>query len=304
MADDDGSRRPTDGDDRTRRDVLRSLGVGAGTLAGLSAATRRALADTGDGLPDSFRVRGTETVTVRIDPEEVSVTRRRVSPDLERRYGRASRALVTTETYPRPEARSDDLPARDTRTIRRPWDTHYATAEEWETYYTERDVSTTEVSGDALARPSDCPKWYFEAVDGGYELKGPMNLAGSNTFIDMDEAVDTLTSNGWTDIVVQYNRYAWVPQNAQFEMQHQTAATGTFRILGGYHAKFWDTGDYVTMTAHEDDAVPHEAISYRTAENEIASVFEDASGVDAITDYYDFENGGDLDHDGFVTDLY
>lgn len=304
MTDDNDPQGPTDGTDRTRRDVLRSLGVAAGTVAGVSAATRRALAAPADGLPEAFRVRGTETVTVRIDPDEVSVRRRRVSPDLERRYGQASRALVTTERYPRPDDRADDLPRRDSRTVRRPWDTHYAKAEEWRTYYTERDVSTTEVAGDAVSRPSDCPKWYFEQVDGGYELKGPMNLTGSNVFIDIDEAVDTLTSNGWTDIVVQYNRYAWVPQNAQFEMQHQTAATGTFRILGGYHAKFWDTGDYVTVTAHEDDPVPHEAISYVTAENEIAGIFEDASGVGAITDYYDFENGGDLDHDGLVTDLY
>lgn len=304
MTDTNGSSEPTDDSDRTRRGVLRSLGVAAGTVAGLSAATRRALADPGDGLPASFRVRGTEVVTLRIDPDAVTVRRRRVSPDLERRYGRDSRALVTTETYPRPEHRSDGLPTRETRTLRRPWDTHYATADEWAAYYRQREVSATGVTTDAVARPSDCPKWEFEAVDGGFARSAPMNLAGSNAFVDVDGVVDTLTDGGWTDIVVQYDRYAWVPQHQQFESQHAAAATSTFRILGGYHAKLWDTGDYVTVSAHEDDTVPHEAVSFEAAETEIASVFDGASDAGSIVDYYDFENGGQLDHDGLVTDLY
>lgn len=243
---------------RPRRDVLRSIGVAVGSLVGpgASEASAKALST----VPESFRVQGNETVRTHITPNEIQIKRRRVSSNLKERYGRAS--FVTTETRPRPENHADDLPQRDTRIARRPWDTYYAKEDEWKGYLIKRNKATTEISQKAVGRPADCPKWYYESVASGYERKGPMNIVGMTADKKIDGIVSILQSWGWTDDVIQYNRFAWVPQRAQFEQQHRSAATDPIRPNGGYHVKFWATGDtYTTITAHEDNAIPHKSVS-------------------------------------------
>lgn len=288
---------------QTRRDVLRSIGATAGILIGSGTAIDEVSAETVPTTPETFRVQGQEIITTYITPDEIQIKRRRVSPDLKERYGQA--ALVTTETHPRPEDHDNDLPQRDTRTIRQEWDTYYAKKDEWTEYLTERDKIASEISTMALDRPDDCPMWYHENVDGGFERKGPMNLVGITMNGEIDGLITVLQEEGgWSSIVVQYNRFAWVPQNSQFEMQHRSAATSSLRLLGGYHAKFWKTGNYITTTAHEDNEVKHEAISFNTAEFEMVDIFNQYSESNAIKNRYNFNNNGYLDHGGYVSHIY
>ncbi|UPM42013.1 hypothetical protein [Halocatena salina] len=288
---------------QTRRAVLRAIGVTTGSLIGLNTGTYEISAETIPTTPDAFRVQGKEIVTTRITPNEARVKRRRISTDLKERYGRES--LVTIETYPRKDNNNDGLPNRETRTVRRPWNTYYAKEDEWDEYLTGRDKVMAEISPAALDRPADCPKWYYENVDGGFERKGPMNLVGLTINKKIDGLVSILQSWGWTDNVLQYNRFAWIPQRSQFEQQHRSAAESSARLDGGYHVKFWATGDtYTTITAHEDDRVPHEAVSFNTAEFEIVDIFNSHGRSNAIKNRYNFNNSGYLDHGGYVSHIY
>ncbi len=288
---------------QTRRMVLQSIGTTAGMLAGLGVSTREANANPVPDAPESFRVQGTEIVTTHIKPDEVRVRRRCVSTDLKERYGQ--QAIVSTETHPRPENQDDGLPKRNTRTIRRPWDTYYAKDDEWAEHLAKRDKEASSIETNALDKPIDCPKWYYENVDGGFERKGPMNLAGLTQSKNVSAITDILVSQGWSDVVLQHNRFAWVPQRSQFEMQHKSVATDPARVDGGKHAKFWATGNnYITGTAHEDNWVPHEAVSYNSAEFQIVNIFNSRGIANAIKNRYNFNNGGYLDHGGYVSHLY
>lgn len=304
MTDETPDRRSRDG---TRRQFLRGIGtLGVGAL-GLPLLSRDGAAESGGSgdsgnsaaAPEKFRVTGREVVKTQIRPDAVTVTKRKISDDLRRRYGITPPVLETTETFDRPKPREDDLPLRDARTDEREWDTHYAKEDEWKAHF--------EGAGDVSAAyhapaEEDHPYgiWEYEAVDGGYETAAPMNVISEQSASDV---AGVLTSNGWTDSVVQYNRHAWNSASHQFEQQHKSVATGTFGFLGRKHLKMWEFEGYVSGSAHIDSSAPHEATSFEDAEHAIEGVFDDASGWYGYDDYYAMDNGYALDHDSHATKL-
>jgi hypothetical protein len=284
--------------DSSRRRFLR--GVGALGLAGLGlpALSTSGSASGDDSGLEAFRVTGKEIVRTEITPESVTVHKRKISDDLRRRYGLTPPVLTKTESVERPAPGEDDLPERDTTTVEREWDTYYAKEAEWHEYFKGGEV------GAAYHDPVEDQKpygtWEYEAVDGGYEITAPMNVISEET---TGAVTGVLLDAGWTDNVVQYDRHAWNSETYQFETQHKSVATGTFGFLGRHHLKMWEFEGYVSGSAHVDSSAPHEATSFEDAEQEIESIFDDASGWYGYEDYYDLDNGGHLDHDGQATKL-
>ena len=292
----------TDETNTTRRGLLRLTGAAAATTA-LSGVVG---ASPGSGVGPSFRVQGREKKKVKIRPDTVTVRTRKTSPALKKRYGFEKGTVSKTETYERPKPQEDDLPQRDTRNIDREWDTEIATADEWKAAFSGSAGAATDAtaySTGASYRESDYDHGVFEyeQTDGLFEKTAPMNVISPES---MSSVVSTLTSNGYTGIVAQYDRHAFNTDTWQFETQHDSAATGTFGFLGRQHAKFWEFGGYTSCSAHTDSSVPHEAISHEEAEQHIEGVFDDASGWYGYDDYYDLNNGSYLDHDGSATGLF
>jgi hypothetical protein len=279
-----------------RRRFLR--GVGALGLAGvgLPALSTRGGASDDSGL-DAFHVTGREVIRTEITPETVTVHKRKISPDLRKRYGLTPPVLTKTESLERPAPGEDDLPERDTTTVEREWDTYYATEAEWTEYF---KGGVGAEYHDPVEDQKPYGTWEYEAVDGGYEITAPMNIISEET---TGAVTNVLTSDGWTDNVVQYDRHAWNSETYQFETQHKSAATGTFGFLGRHHLKMWEFEGYVSGSAHVDSSAPHEATSFEDAEQEIESVFDGNSGWYGYGNYYDLDNGGHLDHDGQATKL-
>jgi hypothetical protein len=286
-----------------RRQFLKGIGTfGVGAL-GLPLLSRGGAAASGDSesgaAPEKFRVTGKEVVQTKIRPDSVTFEKRKISDDLRRRYGISPPVLTKTESVERPAPEKDDLPLRDTRTVEREWNTYYAKEDEWKAYF--------ESGGDLGAEYLDPAEedhpygiWEYEAVDGGYETAAPMNIISEQSKGDV---AGVLTSNGWTDNVVQYNRHAYNSATNQFEQQHKSVATGTFGFLGRKHLKMWEFEGYVSGSAHIDSSVPHEATSFEDAEQAIENTFDDASGWYGYDDYYYMDNGYQLDHDSYATKL-
>lgn len=280
-----------------RRSFLRA--VGGLAAAGLASGTA-----AGRGRTDlsSFAVSGRKYVRVEIEPETVTLHTRRESADLRRRYGRGKGVLRKTETFDRPDPADDDLPERAIRTERHPWETYYATPEEWRAVLSERGSRVRAASG---VRPGETDHpygiWEYEAVDGGYEVAAPMNVLSPEGIGDVVEVLD---DNGWTTYLLQYDRYAYNSATERFETQHRSAATSPFGFLGRTHAKFWEFEGYTSCSAHVDDAVPHDATSFDDAEAAIEDSFDGAAGWYGFDDYYATDNGSQLDHDGAATGLF
>jgi hypothetical protein len=295
---------PEDGCDggESRRSFLRYLGAAASTALTLPLLSGGGAAQPAPA-PDEFSVSGHQIRRLEIEPEEVTVHTRKVSSDLTRRYGITPPVLTKTETFERPAPEADDLPRRDSRTIREPWNTYYAKDHEWRAVLGEntQTAGVTYTEGTYAEKQNPYGIWEYEAIDGGYEIAAPMNVISPQR---LEDVVGVLDSNGWTTYVVQYNRHAWNSATGQFEQQHKSAATGTFGFLGRKHAKFWEFEGYVSCSAHIDDSVPHDAISFEDAEQAIEGVFDGASGWYGYDDYYDTNNGGQLDHDGQATGLF
>ncbi|NEU56407.1 hypothetical protein [Halorussus sp. MSC15.2] len=296
MTDDSPDRPSNDGTRRQFMNGIVSLGLGA---LGLPLLSESGTAASGPAVPEKFRVTGREIVKTKIRPDSVTVTKRKISDDLRRRYGITPPVLTKTETFDRPKAKQDDLPLRDTRTEKRPWDTYYAKEDEWKAHYRKTGgVSVQARDPDEEDHPYGV--WEYEAVDGGYETAAPMNVISEQSAADV---AGVLTSNGWTDNVVQYNRYAYNSATNQFEQQDKSVATSTFGFLGRNHLKMWEFEGYVSGSAHVDSSVPHEATSFDDAEAAIEDVFDGASNWYGYDDYYDMNNGSQLDHDGSATKL-
>jgi hypothetical protein len=295
----------TDHTSTTRRRLLKLTGgaLAVGGASGVASAT-------GPG-GTNFRVRGREVKKVKIRPEEVEYRVRKTSPALKERYGFEKGTISKTETYERPKPDEDDLPERDTRTFNRKWDAHIAEPGEWKEAFGEEDdekagsaTGSAAVGATALSYREDdydFGLYEYEQTDGLYEQVAPMNVISPYA---MSSVVNVLTDNGYTGIVVQYNRHAYNSDVGEFQQQHDSAATGTFGFLGRKHAKFWEFGSYVSCSAHVDSSVPHEAISHEDAEQHIEGVFDDAAYWYGDDDYYDVNNGSFLDHDGSATGLF
>ncbi|UPW00504.1 hypothetical protein M0R88_00010 [Halorussus gelatinilyticus] len=296
MTDDSPGRRSSDG---TRRRFLKGIGAASAGAFGLPLLSDEGRAASESRAPEKFRVTGREIVQTKIRPEEVTVRTRKISPDLKKRYGLTPPVLTKTETFRRPKPEADDLPERDTRTDKREWDTYYAKPDEWKDYH-QRSGGVGIQSKDPDEENHPYGVWEYEAVDGGYETAAPMNVISERSTGDV---AGVLTSNGWTDNVVQYNRHAYNSATNQFEQQDKSVATGTFGFLGRKHLKMWEFEGYVSGSAHVDNSVPHEATSFEDAEQAIEGVFDDASGWYGSKDYYDMNNGYQLDHDNYATKL-
>jgi len=287
--------------DDSRRQFLRGAGaLGAGALGvPLLARDGSAQSQSDSPGPEAFHVTGREVIEMEVTPDAVTVTKRKISDDLARRYGLTPPVLTTTETFDRPAPEADDLPRRTTKTVEKPWDTYYAKADEWKAHFESTGQVGTEYH-DPDEEDQGYGIWEYEAVDGGYETAAPMNVISEQS---RGAVADVLTSNGWTDIVVQYDRYAWDSVANAFVQQDKSVATGTFGFLGRKHLKMWEFGGYVTGSAHVDSSVPHEATSFEDAEQAIEGIFDDESGWAGYQDYYYMDNGYQLDHDSYATKL-
>lgn len=297
-----------------RRKFLQTVAAGAAIPIGVSRASGRVdgaqRANAGSGPvppgPEAFHVRGTQTIRVEITPDALTRHVRKRSPELKRRYDLDPPVLVDVERYERPDPEGDDLPERRTVTRTSPWETYYANEEEWEAYLTGAQVEfgTSEVStADHAPVEEEHPyaTWEYNQLDGGYEIEAPMNVISPETIPDVAGVLD---DNGWTLAIVQHDRWAWNSATNRFETQHKSAATGTFGVLGRKHVRMWEFEGYVSGSAHVDDEFIHEAISFDDAEQAIEGVFDDEPGWSGFEDYYDLDNGGMLDHDGYATELY
>ncbi|MFC7079873.1 hypothetical protein [Halorussus caseinilyticus] len=295
MTDETPDRRSRGG---SRRQFLKGIGtLGVGSL-GLPLLSSDGRAESGPAAPEKFHVTGREVIKAKIRPDTVTVTKRKSSDDLRRRYGISPPVLTKTETFDRPNAEEDDLPLRDTQTVEQDWNTYYAKEDEWKDHFQPTGVSTQSHAPAEEDHPYGI--WEYEAVDGGYETAAPMNIISEQSTGDV---ADVLTSDGWTTSVVQYDRYAWNSGIGEFQTQHKSAATGTFGFLGRKHLKMWFFDGYLSGSAHIDSSAPHEATSFDDAEQAIENTFDDASGWYGYEDYYYMDNGYQLDHDSYATKL-
>jgi hypothetical protein len=274
-----------------RRSFVGLLGAAVVGAAGPVAADEEE-----DPFPSEYRVSGHKVIRREVTPESVTVHVRKVSDDLQERYGAAT--VERTDTVERENPETDALPERATDTWRRPWETYYATEGEWESYFT---GPRTESDHPPVEGEDPYATWEFEATGDGYDVAAPMNVV---TPASMSDVVDVLDDNGYTTSVVQYDRSAWNSETDQFETQHASAATGTFGFLGRKHVKFWEFEGYTSGSAHVDSPVPHEATSFEDAEQHVEDIFDDEGGWTGWDDYYDLNNGGMLDHDGSATRPY
>ena len=294
----------TDEKRSTRRGLLRLTGAAAATAA--VPGVVGAAGDGGNGVAPSFRVRGREIKKAQVRPEEVTVRIRKTSPALKKRYGFEKGTISKTRTFERPEPEADDLPMRDNKTVNKEWDARVAKAGEWKEAFEGGNgaaSASTAYTTSHSYKETNYPYgvYEYEATDGVYEQIAPMNIISPDA---MSDVVGTLTSNGYTGYVVQYDRSAFNSETWQFETQHDSAATGPFGILGRKHAKFWEFEGYTSCSAHVDSSIPHEAISHEDAEQHILGKFDDAYGWFGIDDYYDINNGSFLDHDGAASGVF
>ncbi|WP_440770071.1 hypothetical protein [Natronorubrum sp. DTA28] len=302
----------TDCANSKRRDSTRRtfLGAVAGSTILASSALGTVVAKSGPNVDMAdFSVEGRKITTVKITPSEVEVTTKKQSPQLQDRYGKSS--LEVTQTHERPEPERDDLPREDNFTETEEWKDIVAMEDEW-AKLTESDnadqllVSMSENGeiGPAASYPSEHPKYYHNNEDNMFTLSGPINLVGSVQFSDADDCASTIASNGtgsytWTTSVTDATRYAMI--DGQFESHDESVASGPFGFTGRTHGRLWDSGTQVLIAAHEDDTVPHEAVSYLEAEERIDGF------MDSFTDHYDVDNAEDpsgsslLDHNGKAT---
>lgn len=286
-----------------RRRFLKTVGVTLGVAAGSAGAAASGASSTGgDGRtpPEKFHVEGRKVIRRKVTPERVETTVRKVSPDLRERYGKAT--VATTHAFERPDDRSEDpYPERDVETWTRDWETYYAKEDEWRALAEDDGVDTLS-DHRWVEEANPYGTWEYEADgSGGYAVTAPMNVV---TPAAMSDVVSVLDGNGYTTTVVQYDRHAWNSATGEFEVQHRSAATGTFGFLGRKHVKFWEYEGYTSGSAHVDSAVPHEATSFEDAEQHVEGVFDGANGWHGLDDYYDLNNGGYLDHDGEATRPY
>jgi hypothetical protein len=293
--------KPTD-TTMNRRRLLKLTGsaIAASGVSGVAA---------GQGAPGrNFHVTGNEIKQYKIRPQEVEYTVRKTSPALKQRYGFEKGTISKTETYTRPKPEEDDLPERDTRTVTNDWDTHIAKPGEWKQAFEQHRGAAADANAAVSATGAsykeydyDFGVYEYEKTDGLYEQTAPMNVISPYA---MSSVVNVLTDNGYTGVVVQYNRHAFNSDVGEFQQQHDSAATGTFGFLGRKHAKFWEFGSYVSCSAHVDSSVPHEATSHEDAEQHIEGVFDGEPYWYGDYNYYDLNNGSFLDHDGSATALF
>lgn len=291
-----------------RRQFVASLTTGAAILGTGIIGSATASGPTSLG---SFETNGVERITVDITPEEIAIKRIKTADRIES-FGK--RRLSTTETYERPAVRKDDYPRKTRISYEQPWTGYIAPREQWvqlarspnrdQLMFTEEQLeNVAEREGVRIeSYPDQLPKYYHNNVDGLWELSGPINLLGFRTsFDDASECASNIEDNGdgrlWTTTVADATRYALT--GSTFQRHEESVASGPLGITGRTHARLWNgnDGDYVLVAAHEDDNVPHEAVSYLEAEYRIVDFMNSSKdGYDAGND----EKVG-LDHNGKVS---
>lgn len=308
-------RKSNDSTKLNRRRFLKatSLGITSLALPGMASARedKNATAEKGQrpSLPPEFHVKGTQTIRTQVTPDEIIRHVQKRSPTLKTRYGLKDPVLKDMERIERENPEEDGLPARETYTETRPWNTYYAKEDEWVALYNNdaKAAASAETEFSIMAGEDPAEENYsygiyeYNQVSGGYDIEAPMNIISPETIPDVAQVLD---NNGWTLSVIQHTRWAWNSDSNQFESQHKSAATSTDGTLGRKHIRMWEFGGYVSGSAHVDSAFPHSAISFDEAEQAIEQVFDNASGWTGYEDWYSLNNGGMLDHDGSATELY
>lgn len=300
-------------DSRTdRRTVLKTAAAGLSLFGTGAVGSVSGRTGTHPTLND-FRVQGRKIQHVKVRPEYIETTTRKISPDLQRRYG--PEQLESTHRHERPHPELDDLPRKDTSVYNNPWNALIAAEDEWIDLATSPNADEIMVSGAELAAqaseqdvsidsyPDQLPKYYYNNEDGLWELSGPINILGSPfTFDGAEDCASNIASNGtgsytWTTSVVDAARYALT--GSTFQRHEESVASGPFGFTGRTHGRLWNgtDDDYVLIAAHEDSWAPHEAIAYLEAEYRIVDF------MNSSKDIYDAGNDEEvgLDHNGKVS---
>lgn len=283
----------------SRRNVLKNISAAIATGVGITSASGNAKAVKPLVVPNEYSVTGRQISTVTIKPNSVTLTKKKISADLRRRYGLTPPILSKTTTFDRLDPHNDPYPKQGTETVKRKWDTHYATESEWMEFLSEnRSPEFFSPSPGEENHPYGI--WEYEQINNGYEIAAPMNLLSEQS---PNRIANILTMNSWTTTVIQYNRWAWNSATNAFQTQEKSVATGTFGVLGRKHLRMWQFGGFTSGSAHIDSAVPHTATSYDGAEEAIEQIFDDVNNWQGIHNYYELNNTGQLDHDGKATKI-
>lgn len=282
--------------------------LGALTTSGVIGAGQAAGSDRGPTTIEEFRVVGQQNVTTTIEPDHVSTSQTVVSDQLKRRYG--TDRIVFEETVARPDPAEDQLPKKDEVTRTRPWTGYYAATSDWKRLYVD-EVSTQRNAGGDLPKETNYQHGVYEYKpaenDDGYVIAAPMNVVSPQ---DKEPIKDTAINDHYVGrFIFQHDRYAWNTQSNSFEAQDDTIANKNFRVNGGEHARMWSFEGWTSISAHLDSKVPHEAISFADAEEDLRRVFNEKSNWTVSKDAVDIGNDKGLpseapsDHNGSATKL-
>lgn len=302
-----GVERSNGADKLTRRTILRSAGVLAGTSAVVPA-----IADASDDPLAAFRVRGRKTTQVTYRPDEITVTIRKQSPDLKRRYDIDPPVYVKEKTFDRHGAEEDGLPERGTDTFREDWDTYLATEDEWRGLGNGRSDDEVSIQHSHSWQEDywTYAAWIYEQHSCNrcrptYERTSPINVIYDlgGTSIDIYDVDDVFDNVGWDAYITEYTRYAWNSITERFVSQQLSRATDQYGALDDRdHVRFWQFGDYVSMQAHRDTGgYPHTVDSYEEAEGLVRYIFDNAGWYLHSKSYYPLYNNKDPDHDGYAS---
>jgi len=289
------------------------LGAAAGSAVLSSSAIGTVVAKSGPKIDISdFEVTGKKRTTIDINPSEVTVTTKKSSPELKKRYGKMS--IKNEEVKDRTHPEEDDLPRTDTIVKDEHWKGTVAKEDEWVELVQSDNADQLHFSmssegeiGKAAEYPEVHPKYYHNNEDNMFVLSGPINMVGSVQYSDASECANNIASNGtgsytWTTSVIDATRYALT--GFQYQAHEASVASGPFGITGRTHARLWNSDDQVLIASHEDSWVPHSAIAYDDAEVRIDGF------MDSSTNRYNVGNdekpsGGQLlDHDGEATLIF
>lgn len=289
-----------------RRAVLRSAGI---LSAGMTAGIPSIVSADEDREVSEFRVRGRKTTQVTYQPDEITVTTRKQSSDLKRRYDIDPPVLEKEKTFGRSGAEDDSLPKKGADTFVDDWDTYLATENEW------RELANGEVSiRDSHQWQENLgtyAAWIYERESctrciPTYEITSPINVIFDLPYRDQLDVSYVLNDAGWTHPMdCEYTRYAWNSNKDQFEAHHNSRATTQCGVWDNrHHVRYWEFGDYVSMQGHYDKRTTHEVLSYWQTESEIRSIFNDAGwNVGGTREYNLYNEKDDPWHSGYASEI-
>ncbi len=259
--------------DVDRRKLLQVVGASAvGAFSAVNLAEAHGPSGAGSTIED-FRVSGRK-LQIREDFEDYyEITTRRISPDLNERYGHP--VMETKRRFEKSRWEKQALPSSARYEIENEdWEADMASEDEWKEYFHEArenggglpatavpplvmggndvDAQQTDWHEDGDMEEADVPYMlyiYDEGDDGedfdGYERTSPINIVapfGTNPeeCPDLEHFIDVkVRVAGWTDDIAEYVRYGYNRVTDEFEEHHQGAGESWGRTNGGHHTRNW-----------------------------------------------------------------